>query len=445
MARYSLFLLFLMLSAQADQLEQYIAEGLNNNLALQQKEFSYQKSLQALKEARGLYLPSLDIVARYTRAGGGRTFKMPIGDLANPIYEALNIPIRVANEVVPFLRPEEHDTKLRLIQPLFQPAIHYNYKMKKEMEQVDLLAVSLYKRYLVSEIKTAYYNYLMTIQMITLLEETRILLEENVRVSEKLHRHDKVTKDAVYRAQSELSALTHDLLEANNKRVQACSYFNFLLNRPLETAILSDETTYFHEGVEGSYQTLCDEAWCDREELKQMEHVLAATSFHGKMTRSAYLPGLSGVVDYGFEGEQYRFTQDDDYWMASLSLQWNLFKGFRDQAKGQQNKLEYDKMAAQYGELKRKIALEVRQHFDRCQSVLKKIETARQHEISAQASFDIIRKKYEQGIATHIEFLDARSHLTSAQIKIILARFEFQANAAQLEQVLARYPLQNNK
>jgi outer membrane protein len=416
-------------------------EGLKNNLALQQKEFSYQKSLQALKEARGSYFPSLDILARYTRAGGGRTFEMPIGDIANPIYEALEIPVRLENSVVPFLRPEEQETRLRLIQPLFQPAIHYNYQMRSELKEIDLLAVTVYKRFLVSDIKTAYFNYLMSLEVINLLKGTRRLLEENVRVSEHLHKNGKVTIDAIYRAQAELSSLDQNLLEAENRRDQARSYFNFLLNRPLETAILSDETTYSREIVTGDYEQIREQAWTNREELKQMEHVLTATALHGKIARSTYLPGVSGVVDYGFEGEQYRFTNDHDYWMASLALQWNLFRGFQDQAKIAQIKLEYDKSEAHYKELKRKIALEIRQIFDRCQAVLQKIESARQQELSAQASFKIIRKKYEQGIATQIEFLDARSNLTNAQIKIILARFEFQVTAADLERASAYYPL----
>jgi outer membrane protein len=444
MIRYGICLLFFMLYAQADQLEHYIADGLKNNLALRQKEFSYQRSIQALNEARGSYFPSLDILARYSRAGGGRTFEMPIGDIANPIYDALDIPVHLPNTVVPFLRPEEQETKVRLIQPLFQPAIHYNYKMRTELKEIDSLAVAVYQRYLVSEIKIAYYNWLMSLQVINLLKDTRQVLEENVRVSEHLYHNGKVTRDAVYRAQAELSSLDQNVLEAENRRVQSRSYFNFLLNRPLETAVLRDETTYFRESVPGTYEQLREEAWRNREELQQMGHALAATDMKGKIIQSAYLPGLAGIVEYGFEGEQYRFSDKHDYWMASLALEWNLFKGFQDKAKREQNKLAYDEIGAQDKELRKKIALEVRQIADRCQAALQKIESAQQQEISAQASFKIIRKKYEQGMTTQIEFLDARSNLTESQVKIILARFEFQVNAADLERALADYPLKSN-
>jgi len=52
-------------------LEQYIQQGLASNLALQQKEFSFEKSLQALREAKGMFLPTIGVEARYSAAGGG--------------------------------------------------------------------------------------------------------------------------------------------------------------------------------------------------------------------------------------------------------------------------------------------------------------------------------------------------------------------------------------
>jgi len=113
-------------------LNEYIEIGLENNLALKQKNFSYQKSSAALKEAQGMFLPSISIEARYSRAGGGRDIIFPIGDLVNPIHQTLNallqaqqFPGDLPNEVIPFLREEEHDTKLRLVQPHPARFVHF--------------------------------------------------------------------------------------------------------------------------------------------------------------------------------------------------------------------------------------------------------------------------------------------------------------------------------
>ena len=40
-----------------DILDEYVSYGLDNNLALKQKYSGYQRSLEALREARGLFFP----------------------------------------------------------------------------------------------------------------------------------------------------------------------------------------------------------------------------------------------------------------------------------------------------------------------------------------------------------------------------------------------------
>ena len=71
-------------------LEDYVKYGLENNLALKQKETSYLKSLEALSEARGLFYPDISFQARYTISEGGRVIEFPVGDLLNPVYLTLN-------------------------------------------------------------------------------------------------------------------------------------------------------------------------------------------------------------------------------------------------------------------------------------------------------------------------------------------------------------------
>ena len=111
-------------------LHDYIRTAITQNLALQQKDISVQQARAALRQARGLYLPQLSLEARYSRADGGRIIEIPIGDLMNPVYASLNqlldmpvFPANLENESIPFLREREQETKLRLVQPVFQPGI----------------------------------------------------------------------------------------------------------------------------------------------------------------------------------------------------------------------------------------------------------------------------------------------------------------------------------
>jgi len=213
------------MEAETGILGNYVREGLAGNLVLKQEGLSLEKSLQALKEARGMFLPSVSIEARYSRAGGGRDIEFPVGDLINPIHSTLNqllagmgqppvFPADLQNEVIPFLRETEHETKLRVVQPVFQPALYYNYRIQTRVRNLQAAKLNAFKRQLVLDIKKAYFDYLKTLKVKELLDGTRLLLEENLRVSRSLFENHKRTEEVVFRSKAELSSLEQQIAEA---------------------------------------------------------------------------------------------------------------------------------------------------------------------------------------------------------------------------------------
>ena len=449
-------LLPFILSAQTIILDELIAEGLNSNLALRQQSLSLKQSVASLDKARGLFFPSLTIHARYSRAGGGRQIEFPVGTLLNPVYQSLNElyinagqPPRpfptLENEVIPFLRKEEHDTKIQLVQPIFQPAIFFNYRLRGDLVGAQHAAVAVFKRELIRDIQYAYFNYLSSVKLAELYRKTNTVLDENLRVSQSLFDAQKVTKDVVYRAQAELSALQEEALNAENQKIVAQSYLNFLVNRPLRTKIRTEDLMSTTDLSLPEFDFLLNKALNNREELTQLRLGKSAAGQQKSIAHSTYLPSISAVVDYGFQGEEYRFNGDEDFWMASFVLKWNLFNGFQDQAQLEIAQLEMNKIETQRRELEEQIKLQVRQAYDNCLSTLQRIEVAQNRHKSAKSSFNIIQKKYEQGLAAQIEFLDARQNFTNAEIGAILAKYNFFIDHAQLERVSALYEFSEKK
>jgi len=223
-------------------MDEYINMALESNLALQQQEFQFEKSSAALDEARGLFLPTVSLNARYSRAGGGRQIEIPVGQFVNPVYQTLNyllqqnvFPADVGVQTFPFLREEEQETKIRAVQPLFKPEIVYNYQIKDRLEEIEEFGKEVYARQLVAEVKTAYLNYLKSLEIIKFLDRTKELLQENLRVNEKLVENQKATWEVIYRARADLSLLEKQRAEAEKSLDMAWAYFNFLLNRPQES------------------------------------------------------------------------------------------------------------------------------------------------------------------------------------------------------------------
>ncbi|MBN1996079.1 TolC family protein [candidate division KSB1 bacterium] len=452
MKRYIFFCLTLLCAtigfAEDNILTEYIHEALQQNLALRQQNFSLQKSLAALKEARGMFLPSVELQTRYTRAGGGRMIDFPIGDLVNPMHQALNallgaplFPGNLANERIPFLREEEHETKVRLIQPVLQPAIYYNHQLKSRMFNVEQASRDVFARRLVADVRSAYYHFIQAQLVVDLYEATQDLLEESLRVSQSLFENQMATQDVVLRARAELSAMEQELQEAIKNKTLAASYFNFLLNRPLSQPIKIQDLMGInpYQGIDST--AFCESALKRREELKVLYWAIQSAQSGKNISRAAFLPGLSAVVDYGYQGTEYSFTPDDDYWMASAVLQWNLFNGFQDKAKVQQAEMEKQKQQLRLLEAEKQILLEVNDAFNSVKVAEKAIVSASDRKSSAQKVFQIVDKKYRQGMASQIEFLDARITRTSAELNDILTQTDYLLKITELEKAAALFSI----
>ncbi|MGD8539425.1 MAG: TolC family protein [Candidatus Aminicenantes bacterium] len=439
--------------AEQNVLDRYIALGLKNNLALKQQEFQFEKSMEALKEAKAMFLPSIHLMGRFSRAGGGRVFEIPVGDLINPINTAFNqlygfhgidagLPTNIPNITTPFFLEQEQETKLRLVQPLFHPALLENHKLKSNLSKIEGDRINVYKRHLVMDIKSAYYNYLKILRVLEILDETRALLEENLKISENLVKNGKETENVVFRAKADIALLEQEVAEVEKNRIVASKYFNFLLNRELDSPI---ETDYDHllplpEILD--FETALKHAFSHREEFRQMTFAIDAASNQIGLARSNYLPAITAVFDYGFWGEEYRFGKDDDFWMASFVLEWSLFTGGQNKAKKAQAQLDKQRLEVQQKELKKQILLEVQEEYEALKAAGLAIDAAIKQEESAKSNFGIVAKKYEHGMTPQIVYLDAQNVYIQAAINKTITYAQFLIQYAQFERAAALFDLE---
>ncbi len=439
-------ILILIILAQASwaqsPLDDYIRMGLENNLALKQKETSYRRSLETLKEAKGLFFPNITLNARFSVAEGGRTIDLPIGDLLNPVYATLNQILhankfpQIDNQSFMFLRPMEQETKLRMIQPVFNTDIYYNSKIKKELTSTEQVSVVQYKQELVAEIRKAYYNVAMAEGIVTMLNDTRKLLEENVRVNQKLVDNGKITIDNLYRAQTEMSKFDQKVQVAAKNREISSAYLNFLLNRSLtESIILAEPDILPGIGVESSMYK--ESALANREELKKLKLYDNITELQVKMNQAGALPNIMVVADYGIQGEKYKINKDSDFGQASAILSWDLFAGFQNRAKIKQAKLQKEMLDQQSEEVRKQIELQVINAMNELKTALAGIETATSQVKTAREGFRLVKRRYEEGQSNLIEFIDARTTLTQAEENMIISKYTYLADYAEFEKVCA--------
>lgn len=432
-------------NGQSAMLNRYITEGLNHNLTLQNLQHNYNSSLLALETAKGMYYPYISLIARHSTAHGGRTIDLPIGDMLNPVYTTLNQltanmppsqqfpPMSVNNEEIVFFRPVEQETKLELIQPIYNPAIVYNKRAKTLQAEAKAVEVNDYKRELIAEIKKAYFNYMAVMAVDRILWESEKLLLENLRMNEKLVENGVATTEAIWQSKAELAKIRVSKAEQQQQIKLTRAWFNFLLNRDIQTPVLID-TLMETSNIQSLY---IPDTTGVRDDLVYIDLQLEAIDHAIKAKRAALRPTVYGIINYGIQGETYRFTDEDDFVLSSVILKWDLFKGNQNRLEMEQYQIKKEQIKNNRVQLAYKINMEIMEAEEAIHTSLIRLEEAKLSLIAAQKTFESVSKRYALGQAMMIEYIQARTDYSAAAIAESIAEYTFYISIADYERAAA--------
>ncbi|SKC84214.1 TolC family protein [Ohtaekwangia koreensis] len=433
------------MSLQAQSaLDDYVHEGLKNNLLLQQRNLSLQQAQQSLQIAKSYFMPSVTLLGDYTSGSGGRSISIPVGDLLNPVYTSLNQMTQsdqfpqIDNVSQNFFPKNFYDARVRTSLPIINTDLYVNRTIQGQQVMMREFEVDIYKRQLVLDIKTAYFNYLTAVAAIKIYESGLALVNKNVEINESLLRNGRSLPANYLRSKSEAERVKSELNSARNTEANAKKYFNFLLNKNLDSTIdiniTNLETTSIPDTTVISLQ--------QREELQLIKTARDINQSTLRLNRLTRVPKVNAFLDLGSQASDWKYNNDSRYYLVGVQLSLPLFQGFRNATTIRQSKLEIQKTEYNLLNTTRQLQLAESVAKNDLQTTVQNYLASREQLKSAQSYFNLIEKGYQQGVNTLIEFLDARNQLTSSQLQQSLRLFEMLTAEAKLERETASYTLQ---
>jgi outer membrane protein len=428
-----------------DPLEQYIQEGLNNNLVLKSRKVSLEKSLLALKEARSLFLPTSYFDGQYTLAQGGRAISIPVGDLLNPVYETLNqitgtdkFPT-ISNVDEQLLPNNFYDIRLKTTMPIVNNELKANRNIKQKETAIKENELIIYKRELIKEIKTAYYQYLMADRAISIYDNALVVVRQNLRVNQSMLQNGKGLPAYVSRAESEVTSVETQLQNAKNEKQKARAYFNSLLNRELSDSVsiielqtekaMADAIQSNFDSIEG------------REELKSLQISKGIQGDLLKMNKSFRVPKVNAYLDLA--AQNFNFLVDDHsfFYLGGVQAIFPIFSGNRNLYKIQQNEYDIKQVDLTTSNTRRQLELAAFNSKSNARNLYGNYSASLKTEESSTLYFKLIDRGYKEGVNTFIELLDARNQLTQSQLQVALNKYRFLASLADYERQTSSYTL----
>jgi outer membrane protein TolC len=421
---------------QPDPLAPLVREALQNNLQLAATRLTERRAEAAERGARGLALPSLAIDSRRSRLDG----VIDVGTLVNPAYAALN---RITNSTafptdIHQTLPQQQETHLRLAQPVFNPAIGAARQAAGAQVHAQEAFTAAAARDVAAATQSSYFAFASADRVVELDRSVLALTDELLRAAERRLTLGLVTPDAVLRARADRAEAEQALAEAAERRAAAIRALNVVLGRPIDAeppAILPDSALTFP--IDSTPDHYLRRAIDQRDELAQVAWGERAAAASVRAARAAFLPTMSVALDYGTQGRDFRLGADRDFLVASAVLQWNLFNGGQDASRHEQAQLDVERLRVQRADLERQIALQVRGAWGAAQVAKRAVATAIERESAARRKRELVRRRAEQGSASAIDALDARTTWTRAALNLILTRYGYATRWVELERAAA--------
>jgi outer membrane protein TolC len=387
------------------------------------------------------------MLADYTSGEGGRSIAIPVGDLLNPVYASLNQMTQsdafpqIENVSQDFFPKNFYDAKIRTTVPLINTDLHINRNIHGQQVILKQYEVEAYKRQLVLDIKTAYYNFLSAESAVRIYESALGLVNKNVEINESLLRNGKTLHANLLRSKSEAERVKADLNSARNKVINAKNYFNFLLNKDLSSEVDTDGS------ISGKLSIVVVDTMSgqvnNREELQMLNTVQEINQSSLRLNKLNRLPKVNGFLDIGTQASDWQFNNDSRYYLVGVQLSLPLFQGFRNNIAIRQSNLEIQKTQQNLNHTERHLELAALVAKNDHHTAIQNYIASQEQLKSSQSYFNLIEKGYREGVNSLIEYLDARNELTVSQLQQTLRQFEMLTTEARVERETASYTLEN--
>ena len=364
-------------NGQQSMLENYIGEAFKNNQGLQGQQLQLEKSMYALKEARAYFLPDVSFGASYSKADGGRTIDLPIGDLFNPVYKSLNqltnstaFP-NLQNQSI-LLNPDNYyDAHFRTTLSLINSEIYYNEKIKNENISQQKAAVNVYKRELVKEIKTAYYKYYQAVKAEEIYNNALTLVNENIRVNQSMVKNGMRNTTALTRSETRKNKrLKASITQASGSRKNIRAYINFLMNRSLDSSVILDTASFITDDL--YLHSIMNANTEGREELQELQSDIEIQELTKELQSAYMVPNLYTYLDLGSQGfcvAKIRNTKTQ-YYVWGLNLEMNLFAGGLHKSRIQQANVSKQAAEVSYKETSSQMQMQLVQSVNNLRTAI---------------------------------------------------------------------------
>lgn len=297
------------------------------------------------------------------------------------------------------------------------------YEASKVLLQTRHLESARIRNLVALQFVLAYFSLLESNRMITVAEHEEERIAAHFQDANTLYDEGVITKNDLLQAAVTLSDVRQRLLTAKSLRDITVSQLNTLLALPLTNRLELKE--YDPEGtlIEGVGR---EQAWSEatdrRPEIAIAEETVRVLELEKKAKRSEYFPRL--YLQGGYDYTENRYQLHEGNWSLILGMSINLFQGGQTRAELAKTEHQRLKILEQKNKLMDDIRLEVDQYYLAARIAIERIGVTKDAMAQAEENLRINRARYNEGVGTATDVLDAVALLAAAETNYYRALYD---------------------
>lgn len=279
---------------------------------------------------------------------------------------------------------------------------------------------------------TGYFNMLNATNMKALRQESVDRLQAHLDNVIAQYNVGIVARADVLRSEVELANAKQNYITASNEYDVAEATLNNIIGTPLNTTLkLKDSLQYVPYDNDMAYCLAYSEQ--HRPELKQAEYGVDAAEAALVVARSGHMPKIYANASDNWGGNGSNWPGDDDEnWSVGVTASINVFDSGVTWSKIHAAQEALVQAKESQRQIKDAVELEVRTDYLSMREAEKRITTAQVAVASAEEDYHIAVVRYQAGVGTNIDVMDAQEALTQAKTNYYQALYNYNTSKAAL-------------
>lgn len=417
-----MFILISLLAFQARSqtiltLKECLQIGIENNLSLETRRKTIQKSRYGVSENRSRLLPQISGFANYNN-----NFDPPVSVTDGSEY---GTPYNVTHTL-------QHNSNagLQLQMPLYNQTLFTSISIAKTVEELNHLSYEKAREDLIMQISKIYYLGQATVEQIVLIESNIERLKELKDIAMAFYDNGMAMEIDIKRVNINLENLQVQYDNSQAILEQQINMLKYIIDYPSEEMI-----ALTHVNTDNINTVPLSGLKDDLYEVQLLNTQKQLATQQKTIINDGYIPSLSLTGNWMYSAYTDKFKNwfhagPSNNWYRSyglgVSLRIPIFDGLEKKQKARQANIEIERISIEQEDLKKNLNTQYLNAQNDMMNNLRSFKRQKDNYKVAEDVYDVTTELYREGIASMIEVLQDEMQMVEAQNNYIGSHYNYQ-------------------